>query len=76
MKKDEVFLSGAARASDFEFDETVAEVFDDMVGRSVPFYAEQQRMIVEIARTFWKPERRVYDLGASTATTLTAKDAI
>lgn len=72
MKKDEVFLSGAARASDFEFDETVAEVFDDMVGRSVPFYAEQQRMIVEIARTFWKPGRRVYDLGASTATTLTA----
>ncbi len=53
MKKDEVFLSQAARSSDFTFDETVADVFDDMVGRSVPFYAEQQRMICEIARTFW-----------------------
>jgi tRNA (cmo5U34)-methyltransferase len=72
MKKDEVFLAQAARSSDFTFDETVAEVFDDMVGRSVPFYAEQQRMICEIARAIWAPGMRVYDLGVSTATTLTA----
>ncbi len=72
MKKDEVFLSPATRSTDFEFDTAVAEVFDDMVGRSVPFYAEQQRMICELARTFWAPGRRVYDLGASTATTLAA----
>lgn len=72
MKKDEVYLSPDKRSTDFAFDESVAEVFDDMVGRSVPFYAEQQRMICEIARTFWTPGARVYDLGVSTATTLTA----
>ena len=72
MKKDEVFLASGKRSTDFTFDESVAEVFDDMVGRSVPFYAEQQRMICEIARTFWAPGMRVYDLGASTATTLSA----
>jgi tRNA (cmo5U34)-methyltransferase len=75
MKKDEVFLAEAARSSDFTFDETVAEVFDDMVGRSVPFYAEQQRMICEMARALWKPGMRVYDLGVSTATTLAALSA-
>ena len=75
MKKDEVFRAEDARSSDFTFDETVAEVFDDMVERSVPFYAEQQRMICEIARALWKPGTRVYDLGVSTATTLTALSA-
>ncbi|MCB1020304.1 MAG: carboxy-S-adenosyl-L-methionine synthase CmoA [Acidobacteria bacterium] len=72
MKKDDVFLAPESRSSDFAFDERVAQVFDDMVGRSVPFYAEQQRMICELARTFWKPGTKVYDLGASTATTLAA----
>jgi len=72
IKRDEVFATDESRAADFEFDEKVAEVFDDMVGRSVPYYAEQQRMICELGRTFWKPGRKVYDLGCSTATTLIA----
>lgn len=72
IKRDDVFATDEARAADFEFDEKVAEVFDDMVGRSVPYYAEQQRMICELGRTFWKPGRKVYDLGSSTATTLIA----
>src|SRR5262249_42965808 len=60
----------ASRASDFKFDERVAEVFDDMLVRSVPFYLEQQAMIREIGRTFHIPGTDVYDLGCSTATTL------
>ncbi len=30
----------------FEFDEEVAAVFDDMLGRSVPFYKEMQRLTI------------------------------
>jgi tRNA (cmo5U34)-methyltransferase len=72
MDRDQIFTSTAARGSDFVFDAGVAAVFDDMLLRSVPFYAEQQRMIVEIVRRFWIPGTVVYDLGCSTATTLMA----
>jgi tRNA (cmo5U34)-methyltransferase len=70
QKKDEMFAATASRNADFEFNEQVAEVFDDMLARSVPFYAEQQWMIREIAKKFWVPGTNVYDLGCSTGTTL------
>jgi tRNA (cmo5U34)-methyltransferase len=70
MKRDTIFSETAARASDFKFDAEVAEVFDDMLVRSVPFYLEQQCMIKEIGKKFWIPGTDVYDLGCSTATTL------
>ncbi len=70
MKKDEVFRSTTERTSDFEFNSEVADVFDDMLVRSVPFYLEQQRMLKDIAKKFWIPGSCVYDLGCSTATTL------
>ncbi len=70
MKRDEVFAGTAARASDFEFSAQVAEVFDDMLLRSVPFYLEQQSMIKEIAKKLFIPGTNVYDLGCSTGTTL------
>jgi tRNA (cmo5U34)-methyltransferase len=70
MKRDQVFVGTTLRAGDFEFNAQVAEVFDDMVARSIPFYHEQQRMIVDIGNRFWLPETDIYDLGFSTATTL------
>ena len=70
MKRDQIFLEGTTRRADFEFDAKVAEVFDDMLVRSVPFYLEQQYMIKEIAKKFWIPRTDIYDLGCSTATTL------
>ena len=72
MARDQVFASAATRASDFEFDAAVAAVFDDMLVRSIPFYAEQQSLVQEVARKFYVPGTRVYDLGCSTATTLIA----
>ncbi len=68
--KDRIF-DGEGRISDFEFDEKVAGVFDDMVARSVPYYDEVQRLQVDLAVEFL-PEREslVYDLGCSTGTTL------
>ena len=70
MARDEVFGTTAARGSDFQFNEEVASVFDDMLVRSVPFYLEQQSLIEEIARRFAIPGTSVVDLGCSTGTTL------
>jgi tRNA (cmo5U34)-methyltransferase len=67
--RDEVFRQEQARIGDFTFNRDVAKVFDDMVGRSVPFYAEMQRMITEMAVDFATPGSNVYDLGCSTGTT-------
>jgi len=68
--KDRIF-DDLGRVSDFEFDERVARVFDDMVARSVPYYDEIQRLQVDLAVEFL-PDREslVYDLGCSTGTTL------
>lgn len=67
--KDRVF-GQERQADDFRFDRQVAQVFDDMVSRSVPFYGEIQRMVVELARDFAVPDTNVYDLGCSSGTTL------
>ncbi|MCK6466978.1 MAG: carboxy-S-adenosyl-L-methionine synthase CmoA [Candidatus Brocadia sinica] len=56
--------------ADFNFGEKVASVFDDMLDRSVPFYREIQRMIVEMAVDFAVEGTNIYDLGCSTGTTL------
>jgi tRNA (cmo5U34)-methyltransferase len=69
MKKDDLFLRSKQR-TDFEFNAQVAEVFDDMLSRSVPFYVEQQTMIRSIVERTYIPATKIYDLGCSTATTL------
>lgn len=67
--KDNVFSEVIKKPSDFKFGATVANAFDDMVERSVPFYTEIQRMIIEQAAEFAVPGTNVYDLGCSTGTT-------
>lgn len=73
--KDEVFREPQPSA-DFAFGEKVARVFDDMLDRSVPFYQETQRMIVELAADFAVDGTNVYDLGCSTGTTMLNLDAV
>jgi len=73
-REDEVFKSKLALVPDFHFGEKVASVFDDMLERSVPFYAEIQRMIAEMAGDFAVTGTNVYDLGCSTGTTLLLLD--
>ena len=68
--KDEVFKEHLPQASDFKFGVSVANVFDDMVNRSVPYYGEIQRMVAEQAADFAKTGTDVYDLGCATGTTL------
>ena len=69
-EKDEVFKENFTKASDFKFSSRVANVFDDMVIRSVPLYIEMQRMIAELAADHYQDDTNVYDLGCSTGTTL------
>ena len=54
----------------FEFNKDTANIFDNMLKRSVPFYEELQRMIVEITETNLKNKTNVYDIGCSTGITL------
>ena len=69
-ERDRVFQQ-IGRAEDFAFDERVANVFDDMVSRSVPFYNEVQRIQSDLIMDFLPEECGVVcDLGCSTGTTL------
>jgi tRNA (cmo5U34)-methyltransferase len=49
----------------FEFNETVANVFQDMISRSVPGYALLLHMIGLYASIFILPGSRIFDLGCS-----------
>lgn len=73
---DAIFAKPVDRPTDFAFDARTAGVFDDMLGRSVPFYAEIQRMTTELAADFATPESSLYDLGCSTGTTLAALEPL
>jgi tRNA (cmo5U34)-methyltransferase len=76
MGKDEVFKDEIEQASDFKFGANVANVFDDMVNRSVPFYGEIQRMMAELAADHAREGTYVYDLGCSTGTTMIGMDTM
>ena len=54
----------------FEFDEEVAAVFDDMLERSVPFYKESQKITKFFALKALREQGVLYDLGCSTASLL------
>lgn len=66
MNKDRIYRTPQQPVPPFEFNAAVADVFDDMIQRSVPMYSEiirqQARMIASVCR----PATRIYDLGCST----------
>jgi tRNA (cmo5U34)-methyltransferase len=74
--EDRLFAEARVRNADFTFGEDTAAVFDDMLDRSVPFYAEIQRMIGELAADFAADGTSIYDLGCSTANTFLAVGAL
>lgn len=69
MPKDTLFEGDQPKFESFEFSPSVAEVFDDMVARSVPGYDEVQDLLVQLALRHHR-DQVVYDLGCSTGTTL------
>lgn len=60
----------------FEFDEDVASVFDDMLSRSVPYYKQMQDLTIQFALNHLNDNDRIYDLGCSTASTLIELDKL
>lgn len=70
MKRDTLFVNKTTEIGGFNFGEETAEVFDDMLDRSVPLYREMQRMMGELAAEFAQDGSNIYDLGCSTGITM------
>lgn len=65
--KDEIFINPPLKQ--FEFDEGVASVFDDMINRSIPYYEQSLKLGVDFVINSLKRAGNsgvVYDLGCST----------
>ena len=69
MEADKIYINGTVQ-EDFTFNERVAEVFDDMVCRSVPFYGAVIDCIAGLLRQMARPGVTLFDLGCSTGSTL------
>ena len=66
MKKhDNIYAKALEKVDDFKFDESVVDVFPDMIQRSVPGYETIVHTIGELAKTAVTPNSVVYDLGCS-----------
>ncbi|WP_392565209.1 carboxy-S-adenosyl-L-methionine synthase CmoA [Utexia brackfieldae] len=63
--KDRLFSVPIEKLGDWTFDEKVAEVFPDMIQRSVPGYSNIISMIGMLAQRFAGPNTLLYDLGCS-----------
>ncbi len=68
-KKDRIFEVDSV-AKDFEFSSRVAEVFDDMLERSIPFYSEVIKACAALLDKYMVPGDSIYDLGSATGNTL------
>ena len=66
--KDKVFTKEIEKQ--FEFDNEVANVFDDMIDRSVPFYKENLKLSIDIVKNYLNNNDKILDLGSSTGTFL------
>ncbi|GAM73578.1 tRNA (uridine-5-oxyacetic acid methyl ester) 34 synthase [Vibrio ishigakensis] len=65
MSKDNIFSAPIDKIGDFTFDERVAEVFPDMIQRSVPGYSNIISAIGMLANRFATKDSNLYDLGCS-----------
>ena len=62
---DKLYANPLLEVSAFAFDETVVNVFPDMIKRSVPGYATIINMIGNLAERYAQPDSFCYDLGCS-----------
>lgn len=65
MAKDQIYADPTGGLTPFEFNEQVAQVFDDMLARSVPLYRESLLRQAQLISRFYQPGTRIYDLGCS-----------
>jgi len=77
MPRDEIYTEQNAATGTFEFSEAVAEVFPDMLKRSIPGYEASIRAIRSLAQQYVQPDSHCYDLGCSLgAATLAMREGI
>ena len=67
---DRLFRQNQVGFGQFEFNQQVARVFDDMISRSVPLYDDVQRALPGLAKLVASDPLTVIDLGCSTGTSL------
>lgn len=65
MSKDKIYSQPQETVQPFEFNRQVVDVFDDMLGRSVPLYHESILRQAQLAAQFHQPGTCIYDLGCS-----------
>jgi len=65
MTKDTLYASDSTISGPFEFTEEVAQVFPDMLKRSIPGYAASIQGIGTLAASLVRENSRCYDLGCS-----------
>jgi len=65
FKNDQIYANPLEEVAQFRFDETVVEVFPDMIKRSVPGYPTIINMIGNLAERYATSNSRCYDLGCS-----------
>lgn len=63
--KDAIYSIPQQQINDFQFDESVAEVFPDMLQRSIPGYNTIIDSIGQLAGLYAKDKSQIYDLGCS-----------
>lgn len=65
MQKDHIYAEPLAHIQDFRFDDQVADVFPDMIQRSVPGYQSIIQTIGQMAERYQQTNSHYYDLGCS-----------
>jgi len=65
MTQDRLYSAPLASVGSFEFDDAVADVFPDMIRRSVPGYASMLAMVEQVSRQHATEHSQLYDMGCS-----------
>lgn len=73
-KRDQLFAELLTEPSQFSFNESVVDVFPDMIQRSVPGYPTVVRMSGVLSEQYAKPNTCVYDLGCSLGESIRAAE--
>jgi tRNA (cmo5U34)-methyltransferase len=77
MTQDNIYASKSSSDKPFRFDAAVADVFPDMLRRSIPGYAASLEAIGSLAARYVMPNTNCYDLGCSLgAATLAMRQGI
>ncbi|MBU2494095.1 MAG: carboxy-S-adenosyl-L-methionine synthase CmoA [Bacteroidetes bacterium] len=64
-KTDKIFSTPLNKIVDFKFDEKTANVFADMINRSIPGYSSIISIVGMLAAKYAQPKSNLYDLGTS-----------